>query len=205
MQEINKKEWIDSITISPILAKQVLRKFLKAQSARQYTQILDEFFIAKADNYDGMPEIKVVLEDWLEYASHQPLDVRRYIEIYFKFMSIEKQNFIMNSFIEAIHVTEHTQSVFVTEFKAQSFRDAANSASKALDDFHHYLEPIDEFNLVSMAITTILGIEDEYRLTLSVENHHSITKEHITSLVVDMQENSVIDDHWKINEDEDKL
>jgi len=205
MQEINKKEWIDSVTVSPILAKQVLRKFLKSQSARQYTQILDEFFIAQADNYDGMPEIKVVLEDWLEYASHQPLEIRKFITIYFKFMSIEKQNFIMNSFIESIHITEHTQSVFVTEFKASSFKDAANSASSVLHEFDNFLEPIDEFNLVSMEITTILGMDDEYRITIAIENHHSITKEHITALVVDMQENSVIDDQWKINEDEDKL
>lgn len=205
MQEINKKEWIDTITVSPILSKQVLRKFLKSQSARQYTQILDEFFISKADKYDGMPEIKMVLEDWLDYIAHKPEEIRRYIDLYFKFMSVEKQVFIMNSFIESMHTTEHTQTIFMLEFLAPSFIIASKTASQHLSDFDDFLSPIDEFKLIGMAIIAILGSKDEYRITIKIENHHSITKEHITALVIDMQENSLIDNNWRVNEDEDKL
>ena len=205
MQEINKEEWIDTITISPILAKQVLRKFLKSQSARQYTQILDEYFISQADEYDGMPEIKIVLEDWLDSIAHQPDEIRKYIDLYFKFMSKEKQHYIMNSFIESMHTTEHTQTIFMMEFLAPTFIEASKTASSHLSGFDEFLSPIDEFKLIGMTIITILGSKDEFRIIIKIENHHSITKEHITALVLDMQENSLIGSDWKVNEDEDKL
>lgn len=200
MEQISKEEWTETVTDSPILAKLVLRKYMKAQSARKYTQILDEFFILKADEYDEMPEIKVVLEDWLDYVSHDKMETKSYIEELFRFVSDPDQQKFMLSFMESLHKTEHTRSRFHHSFSATNFMDASEYSNEKFKKFFDFLEPIDEFKLLSFSLNEATNRSNLYHVNIVVENHFTITKEHINALLGNLEEDGVINGSWDISD-----
>lgn len=197
MEKITKEQWVDTVATTPILGKRVLRKFLQRQSARRYTQILDEFFIMFADKYDGMPEIKIVLEDWLEYVSNEEEQIRDYITEFFKFMPKEKQQRVMDEFLESIHKTHHTETILMKISFFHSFSEANNDTNLTIDKIIDFLEPIDEFEIKKTSLY-YSKINKEYTATIVIENHASITKEHINALTKDLIKYNVIDNNWKL-------
>jgi hypothetical protein len=200
MTQIDKSEWIETVTDSPILAKLVLRTYMKSQSARKYTQILDEFFILKADDYAEMPEIKVVLEDWLDHVCRLPAETEAYIEELFKYVNEADQQSIMSRFIDSLHDNQHTLSKFTHHFSAADFLDALNYASLKVKLFSDFLEPIDEFKLLKFELKEATGKSNLYLVGITVENHYTITKEHINALMVNLEEDDVIDGTWSVGD-----
>lgn len=201
MEQIDKDNWVETVSDSPILAKLVLRKYMKAQSARRYTQILDEFFILKADNYDGMPEIKIVLEDWLDYVAHMPSEIRGYIDDLFKFVKVAEQQVFMSNFMESLHKNKYTRSTFSKNFSAASFLKASEYGIIKSKEFGVFLEPIDEFRLVSFSVNESLSATQLYFVNITLENHYTMTKEHLNALMSNLEEDKVIDGTWTVNID----
>lgn len=200
MTQIDKTEWIEQVVDSPVLAKLVLRRYMKAQSARKYTQILDEFFILKADDYSEMPEIKVVLEDWLDYVSRMPTETERYINELFRFVKEPEQQAIMSRFMDSLHKTEHTRSKFTHSISANNFLDALDYANAKARLFIDFLDPIDEFKLLTFELHETTNKSNLFDISIIIENHFTITKEHITALMANLEEDGVIDGSWSVSD-----
>ena len=196
MTKIDKESWIKSISDSKSLAKQVLRMYMKSQSARKYTQILDEYFISHADKYDKMPDIKKVLEDWLEVASSNPQSIKDHVEDFLRYMPKEKQQTIMSRFLDSIYDNNHTKTIISTIFESDSLATAIEETAKKAKVLEEFIEPIDEFVLSSSRTVFLRSGSNKYKFSLIIENHTSVTKEHIKELIKDMIENDIIEESW---------
>lgn len=194
---IDKDEWISSISDSPVLVKRVLRQYMKTRAARTYTQILDDFFILKADDYDGMPDIKKVLEDWLDYVSQDNTRSSNQIKLYFKFMSKDSQQQVMSQFIDSLHKEQHTRSIFTKEIDVQSMMEASEISLEYVRSFYEYFKIIDEFKLHGISLKMVPTTK-KFKLEITVENHSSITKEHINALIRDLTEQGTINEEWNV-------
>lgn len=196
MDKIDKDSWIESIVDSKSVSKQILRRYMKSQSARRYTQILDEYFISNADLYDGMPDIKKVLEDWLEAVSADKESTKKYIDEFLKYMTEEKRQKLMSSFLDDIYNNSHTKTRIEKDVSDVDILRAIDISRDGADDIHRYLDPLDEFALISVSIVSNINKKRGHTIIYEIENHASVTKEHIVDLLNDMVGENLIEGDW---------
>jgi hypothetical protein len=196
MKTIDRDKWIESIIDSKSVSKQILRRYMKSQSARRYTQILDEYFISNADLYDGMPEIKKVLEDWLNFVSSDRESTKKYVNEFLRLMTEEKRQKLMSSFLDDIHNSSHTKTRIEEVVEDRSILTAMGVSVTRAEELTNYLDPLDEFTLISVSVISDINVSDSYTIIYEIENHASVTKEHIIELLSGMVADKIINEDW---------
>lgn len=193
---MKEDQWVSMILDSPVLSKKILRIFMKSQSARNYTQVLDDYFIEYAGRYSDNPDVKKVLEDWLEVVSTNPKKTKGYITDLFRYKTTEQKQKIINGFMGSMHSVSHRLTELNQTRSCESVLKANEYILESVIMLQEYLEPIDEYNLIEYRVT--MNEKGVFDFTLILESLSSITKEHLKSLIDDLYNDSIIDSSYKI-------